>query len=400
VRFRAVCIVLLALLLSTLLCWSSLSEGCTHQWETVSVTEATCEKAGKTLYRCSLCGKEKTEKIPALGHDWALCTVVQVPTCTEDGLIRCTCSRDSSHVKEETVPAPGHDWSPWIREKEPTATEEGLEVRKCNVCGLTHNKAIPATGEGEAAMKATKEVCTIPASLGNLYGELTLPGGEGPFPLVILSHGFGGNGMWNQDYADYFVSKGFATFNFDFCGGGTGSRSDGALVQMSVLTEAQDLEAILDTFRGDSRFSCIFLWGSSQGGFVSSYVAAKHPEDIRAAVLEFPAYVLQDDAKARALPDGSFPETESVMGTTIGGIYGKDATSFDIYDVIGGYTGDVLLLHGDRDSIVPLRYSERAAEVFPAAELIVMEGQGHGFMGTSREEAKEKEGAFLLAHLP
>ena len=33
-------------------------------------------------------------------------------------------------------------------------------------------------------------------------------------------------------------------------------------------------------------------------------------------VLEFPAFVLQDDAKGRANPDGSFPETEFFMGIT------------------------------------------------------------------------------------
>lgn len=248
------------------------------------------------------------------------------------------------------------------------------------------------------ALADEKTEYSIPASLGNLYGILSFPGTEGPVPLVILSHGFGGNLGGNQDYADYFLSRGFATFNFDFCGGGFGSRSDGTMLQMSVLTEAKDLNAIIDTFRDDIRFTGIFLWGASQGGFVSSYVGAQRPEDVAAMVLEFPAYVLQDDARARAAEDGSFPDVDSVMGVKIGGIYGEDATSFDIYDVIGGYTGDVLILHGDRDSIVPLRYSERAQEVFPSAELIVMNGQNHGFMGASRTEAREKEAQFFLDH--
>lgn len=239
----------------------------------------------------------------------------------------------------------------------------------------------------------------IPASLGQLYGELRLPGGEGPVPLVILSHGFGGNHAGNADYADYFVSQGFATFNLDFCGGGFGSKSDGTMLEMSVLTEAKDLNAVVDHSLADDRFDRVFLWGASQGGFVSSYVAAGRPQDIAALVAEFPAYVLQDDAKGRMAPDGSFPETETVMGVRIGHVYGEDATSFDIYDVIGGYTGDVLLLHGDADAIVPLRYSERAAEVFPSAELVVFPGQGHGFIGQARREAMERESAFLKAHL-
>ena len=238
----------------------------------------------------------------------------------------------------------------------------------------------------------------IQGSMGNLYGILQLPGTEAPYPLIILSHGFGGSHAGNQDYADYFTSHGYATFNFDFCGGGFGSKSDGTMLEMSVRTEAEDLNAITDHFKTDDRFNCIYLWGASQGGFVSSYVAARRPEDVAAMVLEFPAFVLQDDAKKRANPDGSFPETESVMGITIGHRYGEDAVSFDIYDVIGQYKEDVLILHGDRDGIVPLRYSERAVDVYENAELIVMERQNHGLLGKARTEAMERETAFFREH--
>ena len=238
----------------------------------------------------------------------------------------------------------------------------------------------------------------LKGSLGKLYGVLQLPEGEAPHPLIILSHGFGGNHSGHQDYADYFTAQGFATFNPDFCGGGFGSKSDGTMLEMSVLTEAEDLNAVVDHFIGDDRFSGIMLWGASQGGFVSSYVAAQRPGDVAAMVLEFPAFVLQDDAKARANPDGTFPEIDSALGTAIGRRYGEDAVSFDIYDVIGGYRGDVLILHGDRDGIVPLSYSQRAAAVYERAELVVMPGQDHGFADRARAEAMEREAAFFRAH--
>lgn len=239
---------------------------------------------------------------------------------------------------------------------------------------------------------------SIPGSMGNIWGELQLPGAEGRQPLVILSHGFGGTHAGHQDYADFFTARGLATFNFDFCGGGIGSKSDGTMLEMSVLTEAADLDAVIDHFLSDARFSRILLWGASQGGFVSSYVAAHRPGDVAALMLEYPAFVLQDDAKARAAADGTFPETESVMGRRIGRRYSEDAVSFDIYDVIGGYTGDVLILHGDRDGIVPLEYSRRAAGIYRSAELVVMPGQDHGFTGDARAEAMRREAAFLLVH--
>ena len=240
-----------------------------------------------------------------------------------------------------------------------------------------------------------EEIPMIQSSNGKIYGELNIPDVESPLPLVILSHGFGGNLLGNQDYATHFFSQGFATYNFDFCGGGFGSKSDGTMLDMSVLTEADDLNAIIDFFKDDAQFSEIYLWGASQGGFVSAYVASKRPQDVAKIILEFPAIVLQDDAKARANADGSFPETSRVMGVAISRKYNEDAVSFDLYDLIGAYTGPVLILHGDKDPIVPLRYSQRAAEVFPNAELIVMPGQGHGFMGKARTEAMEKETDFF-----
>ena len=239
------------------------------------------------------------------------------------------------------------------------------------------------------------EVITISGPNGDIYGELQTPAAE-DVPLIILSHGFGGNHAFNQDYADYFVTRGFATYSFDFCGGGMGSKSSGTMLDMSVLTEAADLNAIIDYFKDDSRFSCILLWGASQGGFVSAYVSSQRPDDVKAAVLEFPAIVLQDDSEKRRRVNGFFPETSNVMGMTISRKYDEDATSFDLYDLLPNYTGPVLILHGDKDPIVPLSYSERAAETFPNAELIVYPGQGHGFMGTARNDAKEKETEFFL----
>lgn len=243
------------------------------------------------------------------------------------------------------------------------------------------------------------EVIRIEASLGELYGELTVPETESPMPLVILSHGFGGNHEGNREYADYFLKQGFAVYNLDFCGGGFGSKSAGTMLEMSVLTEAEDLNAVVDHFLADERFSCIMLWGASQGGFVSGYVAAQRPADIRALVMEFPAIVLQDNARKDMLSDGTFPETSSVLGVKISRKYNEDAVSFDYYEHIAAYNGPVLILHGDKDPIVPLSYSERAAEVLENAELIVYPGQGHGFMGASRKEAMQAETAFFAGHM-
>ena len=228
----------------------------------------------------------------------------------------------------------------------------------------------------------------LPVSVRNIY------------PTVILSHGFGGSTANCEPYAEIFAANGFACYVLEFRGGGPNSRSSGDMTEMSVLTEADDLTAVLEQVRAldyvdDSQ---VFLWGESQGGFVSSYVAARHADEVKALILFYPAFVLQDDARERYPNPADIPETETLMGNTLGAIYARDAMSFDIYDVIGDYKGDVLIIHGDQDPIVPLSYAERANGIYESSQLIVIPGAGHGFWDALEEPAGMALG-FLQAHV-
>ena len=140
---------------------------------------------------------------------------------------------------------------------------------------------------------------------------------------------------------------------------------------------------VIDHFRNDERFDNerIFLMGASQGGFVSTYVAGKRPEDVAGLVALYPAYVIQDDTRERVPDPDNIPDTMRIMGMKVGSIYNRDALSFDIYDVMKEYPKKVLIIHGSDDSIVPYSYSERAKKTFPNAKLIRIEGADHGFRG-------------------
>lgn len=234
-----------------------------------------------------------------------------------------------------------------------------------------------------------------------IYGKLYLPEKEAPFPVVIIAHGFGGNLTQVESYAETFAENGIAACAFDFAGGGRGSRSDGKITEMSVLTEAADMNVVIDSIseRADIDSERIFLLGGSQGGFVASYVAGIRPEDIKGIVALYPAYILQDDAWNRTPDPENIPETMNLMGTTIGRIYNVDAMSFDIYDVIKNYYGNVLIIHGTKDNIAPISYSERAVTVFPSAELIKIDGAGHGFYGGDEAYSAELAVDFVKSNL-
>lgn len=243
--------------------------------------------------------------------------------------------------------------------------------------------AVPAAyAEKDAGTYSIQEL-TLERDGMKIWGELYLPESGEPLPLVIMCHGFGGNHEHMSAYAKAFAGSGFAVYSFDFIGGGYSSRSDGTMKEMSVLTEAADLSAVLDRMKTQPGIDpdSIFLMGGSQGGFVCSYVAGVRPDDVAGLVCLYPAYVLQDNAWKQTPDPDNIPETINLMGIALGGIYNRDAMSFDIYDIIRNYPGKVLIIHGTVDSIAPISWSERAAEVFPDAELIRYEGANHGFRG-------------------
>lgn len=216
-----------------------------------------------------------------------------------------------------------------------------------------------------------------------IYGKLFLPTGEGPFATVIIGHGFGSDMSKTEGYAEAFAKNGIAGVSFDFIGGGDNIKSDGVTTDMSVLTEAADMGVVLDGIR--EMEICdrdnIFLMGRSQGGFVATYTAAERINDIRGLIAFFPAYVIQDIARENTDNGRDIKDVSELNGVRIGRIYYEDALSFDIYEVMKSIDKNVLLIHGTADDLAPYPYSVRAAETMPHAQLITIEGAGHGFEG-------------------
>lgn len=219
----------------------------------------------------------------------------------------------------------------------------------------------------------------------NIYGMVYRPLKiQGKMPTVIYSHGFGGSNENGKIYGESLAKKGYVVYCFDFCGGGNNSKSDLTSKEMSIFTEKTDLEAVIETVKAQPYVDSdnIFLLGASQGGMVSALVAADKVDEIKGLMLCFPAFCIADNAR-EWFPGGikDVPETYNLMGMDIGSVYYEDLFNFDPYSVIGKYNKDVLIIHGDADEVVPIAYSEKAANIYPSAELKVLEGAVHGFRG-------------------
>lgn len=218
-----------------------------------------------------------------------------------------------------------------------------------------------------------------------IYGEIYIPDRAGePMPAVIFSHGYGGTHSIGAPYAQALAQKGFVVYCYDFRGGSNTSRSDGSPLDMSVFTERADLEAVLSMIQSLDYVDTerVFLMGTSQGGMVSAMAGAAHPEEIRGMVLLYPAFCIPENARAQFGALENVPEQVSFFSwLTVGRRYVEDVWDYDVYADVATYEKDILILHGNQDRTVDLSYSQRAIEEYPAAELKVIEGAGHGFSG-------------------
>lgn len=165
------------------------------------------------------------------------------------------------------------------------------------------------------------------------------------------------------------------------------------------MTEADDLNAVINCAREwdfvDSEK--IVLLGGSQGGAAAAVTAARSEDEIAGLVLLYPAFVAYDEVRAQFDSLEEVPDEFNFLGwIRVGKNYVSDIWDYDNYGEMKNYKKPVLLIHGNRDSIVDISYSEKAAESYPDAALQVIKGAGHGFYGGSFEEAMQYIFSYLM----
>ena len=244
--------------------------------------------------------------------------------------------------------------------------------------------------EGEETMSTgtyTTQEIWVQNGDNRIYGIAYVPDTDKKVPLVIFSHELGNDHTSGVRYAERLAEAGYAAYVFDFCGGTVGgNRSDGSNKEMSILTEASDLESVLSTAKSWDFVDPdkIVLLGGSMGGLVTTVVGSTHQDEIAGMVLMYPALSAKDDSGAEQYQtEDDVPEDVSLFGGWIhvGKNYITDLWKVDFNQLLSSYQGHMLLLHGDKDSTVPLSYSEEAKEIIPDCEFYVIKDGGHEFFG-------------------
>ena len=196
---------------------------------------------------------------------------------------------------------------------------------------------------------------------------------------IILCHGWGVNRGDLLCDTHFLAEKGFNLFYFDFRASG---ESGGVLSSLGYL-ETRDFDAAYDflkTHRPHAMESAAVL-GSSMGGSVAVFAAAKYPE-LKCLVAEntFLSY-------RRVVANWSWLRTKvpyyplvPLVLTFVKMKLGADPEPFSPAHNIGKVKAPVTLINGDHDDIVPLRDAETLYGMCKAEkkQLWIITGASHG----------------------
>ncbi len=250
--------------------------------------------------------------------------------------------------------------------------------------------------------------------------------GEGE-PLVLIM-GYGGNsGQWFRQVPG--LSQEYHVIAFDNRGTGQSDKPD---ISYTMEMMAGDVAGLLNALGIDAAH----VYGVSMGGMIAQHVALNHPEKVLGLVLGCTTcggeqHSVVPDAEAmtilfdmermqRLTPEEIIKETmpflcsqafidntpdvirqfteNSMEYVTPLQSYTRQAEAImghDTYDRLPDIKVPTLVITGDADRIVPAENSQIIASRIPDAELVVLEGMGHGFFIEAAEEANRAIVDFL-----
>lgn len=246
---------------------------------------------------------------------------------------------------------------------------------------------------GDSNLEKNFEIKEMPVeySDNSIYGKAYIPLNKtGGLSAVILCHGYNSSYRHMTDLAEVLAENGVFAYCFDFCGGAVVSMSSGKPADMSIRTEICDLNAVAEMIRG---LECVapnrvYLYGESQGGFVSALTAAERPENFAGLFLLYPAFCIPDDWEKFAAGNNS--DSFELMGMTLSRKFYDELPEYDVFSYVSRYDKSVVIAHGTADTVVSVEYSRRLVKSFPDAELTEFENEGHGFSATARKKWREQ----------
>ena len=147
----------------------------------------------------------------------------------------------------------------------------------------------------------TRYLISYPSDGLRITGILQIPAGEGPFPVIVMNHGFvkrseyiSGDG--SDRAAEFLVKRGYITISSDFRTWG-GSDFGVSFFHTGLVVDVMNLLASLPSIP-QADVSRIGMWGHSMGGGITTKILTLE-SPVRAAVLYAPNSADDADLIAR-----------------------------------------------------------------------------------------------------
>lgn len=229
----------------------------------------------------------------------------------------------------------------------------------------------------------------------DVYGKIYYPTDlteEQKCSAVILSHGYNGCNADFTNECTKLAQQGYVAYAYDFCGGSIRSKSSMKTTEMTIFTEKEDLLAVYNDISNLDMVDAnhVYLMGGSQGGLVTTLATEELQDKVAAMILYYPALNIPDDWRNNFKSEADIPEENEFWGMTLGKKFFTSIRDFHTFDNIGTYKGNVLIIYGDQDPIVPSGAMDKAVEAYENIEYVVLEGEGHGFSPEGGKKAINK----------
>ena len=240
-------------------------------------------------------------------------------------------------------------------------------------------------------------------------GVINVPRGRGPFPAVVLAHGWidrdyyvSGQGMTRE--RGYLADRGFITFHIDYRGH-AGSDQDPALVRDMYLGYGVDAVNAVHALRGSSLpldSDRVALMGRSMGGSVVLQALEMAPGLVQAGIVYSGQSSLEAENYRRWGGPGLDYAAEAVD------LYGTPEqnprfwTGISTRPYFDRITEPALMIHGTQDEQCPAPWATATHGALEAAgvdaQLEWYQDERHAF-GPRFEDSMARSASFLRARL-
>lgn len=225
-----------------------------------------------------------------------------------------------------------------------------------------------------------------------ISGIMNVPKGTGPWPVLILNHGYidpdiytNGRGLKREQ--DYLARNGFIVIHPDYRNHAESDRDDASHLSLRFGYTEDVINAIYAVKESNYEWfdkDNIGMLGHSMGGGITLNIITARPDLVKAAVLFAPVSGDYRDNFARWTRNRP-TEASDIIAT-----YGEPETSPDFWNnisplnFVSDISAPVMIHHGDADDSVPLEWSDKLVATLQINnkehEYFIYPGEPHEFI--------------------